>query len=188
MRRSEQTGTTQTSSRMHLVAILMLVAGRAMAQEQASASPEQASPRRIVISVPDRRLALIEDGQVVKIYPVAVGAKVSSSPTGEFKIVNRLTDPTYYHPGKVIGPGKDNPLGTRWMGLDKKGYGIHGTNEPRSIGKAASHGCIRMHNADVEDLFGLIAVGDAVELIAERTDEVVGIFGTGAPAQVKVRA
>src|SRR5512146_2513496 len=175
-RRSETTGTMQTSSRMHLVAILMLVAGRAMAQEQASAAPEQTSPRRIVISVPDRKLALIEDGQVVKIYPVAVGAKVSSSPTGEFKVVNRLTDPTYYHPGKVIGPGKANPLGTRWMGLDRKGYGIHGTNEPQSIGKAASHGCIRMARKDLEQLFELVRVGDVVEIVGERSEALAQIF------------
>ncbi len=186
MRQSEKKGTRQISSRMHLIAILMLVAARAMAQEQASGAAPQPSPRRIVISVADRKLALIEDGQVVQIYPVAVGAKVSASPTGEFQIINRLENPTYYHPGKVIGPGKDNPLGTRWMGLNRKGYGIHGTNEPRSIGKAASHGCIRMAKKDLEQLFQLVRVGDVVEIIGGRDEAVARIFGE--PAQPTVMA
>ena len=88
--------------------------------------------------------------------------------------------------GKVIGPGKDNPLGTRWMGLDKKGYGIHGTNEPRSIGKAASHGCIRMARKDLEQLFELVRVGDVVEIIGERDEAVAQIFAE--PAQPTVVA
>ncbi|MFB3813044.1 MAG: L,D-transpeptidase [Terriglobales bacterium] len=93
--------------------------------------------------IPDRKLALLEDGQVKKVYPVAVGARRTPSPTGEFKVVNRLVRPTYYCPGQVVPPGAENPLGTRWIGLNQKGYGIHGTNAPKSIGMAASHGCIR---------------------------------------------
>jgi len=102
---------------------------------------------------------------------------VSESPSGEFKIVSRLSNPTYYHPHKVIPPGKENPLGTRWMGLDKKGYGIHGTNQPGSIGKAASHGCVRMRRADLEELFSLVRVGDSVVIRAERDEFVARIFG-----------
>ena len=82
----------------------------------------------------------VEATKVAEKSNVAVGAAVSPSPTGAFKIVNRIPRPTYYHPGKVIGPGKSNPLGTRWLGLSIKGFGIHGTNVPRSIGRAASHG------------------------------------------------
>jgi lipoprotein-anchoring transpeptidase ErfK/SrfK len=67
----------------------------------------------------------------------------------------------------VVPPGKWNPLGTRWLGLSRKGYGIHGTNAPKSIGKAASHGCIRLRNSDIEELFDLVSVGDAVELVGE---------------------
>jgi lipoprotein-anchoring transpeptidase ErfK/SrfK len=55
-------------------------------------------------------------------------------------------NPTYSHDGKVVGPGPANPVGTRWMSIGYKGYGIHGTNHPESIGHAASHGCIRMRN------------------------------------------
>jgi len=68
-------------------------------------------------------------------------------------------------------------VGTRWLGLSRKGYGIHGTNNPRSIGKSASHGCVRMRNLDVEDLFARVSVGDVVELHGERDAEINQIFG-----------
>jgi lipoprotein-anchoring transpeptidase ErfK/SrfK len=141
--------------------------------------------RRIVVSVPDRKLALLEGERVVKVYDVAVGAPVSPSPNGEFRITRRLNDPTYYHPGVVIGPGKSNPLGPRWIGLDVKGFGIHGTNRPDSIGKNASHGCIRLRNSDIEDLFARVQVGDRVSLIAERTEEVARLFG-GEPGETVI--
>jgi lipoprotein-anchoring transpeptidase ErfK/SrfK len=96
-----------------------------------------------------------------------VGAASTPSPIGTFTIVNRIPNPTYYRPGKVVGPGAANPLGTRWIGLSEKGYGIHGTDNPRSIGYAKSHGCIRLRNADVERLFERVRAGDVVELHAE---------------------
>jgi lipoprotein-anchoring transpeptidase ErfK/SrfK len=141
----------------------------------------EAAPQHVlVISIPDRKLAVMEAGRVLKVYPVAVGAAVTPSPTGTLKIVNKVIGPTYYHRGKVVAPGKSNPLGDRWMGLSQKGYGIHGTNVPSSIGKAASHGCIRMGKHDVEELFELARVGDAVEIHAERDAQVAGIFGSPA--------
>ena len=121
--------------------------------------------RKLVISVPERKIVLFEDGQVKKSYDVAVGKDSTPSPTGEFQIANRVQHPTWYGPKQVVPPGKDNPLGTRWMGLGFRGYGIHGTNAPGSIGKAASHGCIRMRNSDVEELFTLVETGDPVEIV-----------------------
>jgi hypothetical protein len=91
--------------------------------------------------------------------------------------MDRVENPTYYHEGQVILPGPANPVGTRWIGLDKKGYGIHGTNLPRSIGKAASHGCIRMRRRDLEELFAQVRGGDQVEIVGERNDETAAIFG-----------
>jgi len=132
--------------------------------------------RRVVVSIPDRKLALIENDRIVSIYPVAVGAPVSPSPAGTFSIVNRVSNPTYYRPGKVVSPGARNPIGTRWIGLSVKGYGIHGTDAPRSVGFAKSHGCIRLRNEDVERLFEQLRAGDVVELHAERTPEVVRLF------------
>jgi lipoprotein-anchoring transpeptidase ErfK/SrfK len=140
-----------------------------------------AGTRVVVVSLEDRRLALVEDGAVTKVYTVAVGRDTTPSPTGTFTIVQRVENPTYYHEGQVVPPGPGNPVGTRWMGLDKKGYGIHGTNRPRSIGKAASHGCIRMRQADLEELFAEVRSGDQVEIVGERNEETAAIFG-GAPA------
>jgi lipoprotein-anchoring transpeptidase ErfK/SrfK len=110
------------------------------------------------------------------VYDVAVGTPATPSPEGEFTIVNRLTDPTWYASGKAVRPGPANPLGSRWMGLSAPGYGIHGTNAPRSIGKAASHGCIRMRRRDVEELFELVGVGATVELRGERPQMVARIL------------
>jgi lipoprotein-anchoring transpeptidase ErfK/SrfK len=148
----------------------------AAAQSTDIAAPRKPA-RQIVVSIPHRQLAVVEDGQVVKVYAVAVGAEESPSPEGDFTVTHRLVNPTYYHPGKVIGPGRTNPLGTRWIGLNKKGYGIHGTNMPASIGKAASHGCIRMRQADLEELFAMTTVGDKVVIRKDVDAEVAQIFG-----------
>jgi lipoprotein-anchoring transpeptidase ErfK/SrfK len=135
--------------------------------------------RVIVVSLEDRKLALVEDGQVKKVYSVAVGKPSTPSPVGTFTIARRVANPTYHHNGKTVLPGPGNPVGTRWMGLSKQGYGIHGTNEPKSIGKAASHGCIRMAQADLEEFYELVAVGDTVELVGERNQETAQLFGDG---------
>jgi hypothetical protein len=159
----------------------------AASQSEVVATGSEPRGLRIVISIPDRKLALMEGDRVVKIYPVAVGSGVSPSPRGSYTIANRISHPTYYAPGKVIPPGSANPLGTRWLGLSLRGFGIHGTNEPRSIGKRASHGCIRMRNADVEELFELVRAGDAVELRGARTVELARIFGAQDPARPKTQ-
>ena len=135
---------------------------------QAQSSGE--AKRSLVVSLQDRKLALLEDGRVKKVYVVAVGKRSTPSPTGTFKIISRVNNPTYSHAGKVVAPGRGNPVGTRWMGLSVKGYGIHGTNVPSSIGKAASHGCIRMRQEDLEELFDLVHVGAVVELRGERPE------------------
>ncbi|MFN7998057.1 MAG: L,D-transpeptidase [Bryobacteraceae bacterium] len=153
------------------LAALFVAAGEALAQEP------KTPRRRIIVSIPDRQLALLEDDRVVKIYRVAVGADASPSPEGSFTVIRRVANPTWYGPHQIVPPGKSNPVGTRWIGLSLKGYGIHGTSNPKSIGKNASHGCIRLRNADVEELFGLVSVGDAVELHRERTPELARIFG-----------
>ncbi len=140
------------------MAFLMIALAEAKAEETSTA------PKRIVVSLADRKLALFEDGHLVKSYDVAVGKPSTPSPRGEFVVARRVANPTWYGPNKVVGPGKANPVGTRWIGLSAKGYGIHGTNVPSSIGKAASHGCIRMRNADVEELFTQVDVGVTVEL------------------------
>jgi lipoprotein-anchoring transpeptidase ErfK/SrfK len=154
----------------------------------AQAQGAAASARLIVISIPDRKLVLMENGAAKRVYPVAVGKPSTPSPAGEFTIVRRVSDPTYSHRGRVVGPGPKNPVGSRWMGLSARGYGIHGTNEPNSIGKAASHGCIRMSKADLEELYTMVDVGDAVEIHAEHDATVALALGEAAPAPAAVPA
>jgi len=144
----------------------------------ASQANAQDAPKRvIVVSLEDHKLALVEDGQVKRVYTVAVGKPSTPSPVGTFTIERRVANPTYQHNGKIVLPGPRNPVGTRWMGLSEHGYGIHGTNEPDSIGKAASHGCIRLGRTDLEELYSLVAVGDTVELIGQRNEETAQLFG-----------
>ena len=126
---------TQTERYLIRLAVTaMIVAAEALAEER------KVSGRRIVVSIPDRRLMLIEAGEVVKTYIVAVGTPATPTPSGTFEVVTRVTNPAWYRPGKVVPPGPNNPLGPRWIGLSRKGYGIHGTDSPRSIGRAKSHG------------------------------------------------
>jgi lipoprotein-anchoring transpeptidase ErfK/SrfK len=140
----------------------------------------KATVRSVLVSIPDRKMALLASGKVVRVYRVAVGKTSTPSPVGEFKIVTRVSNPTYYHKGHVVGAGKGNPVGSRWMGLSAKGYGIHGTNQPGSIGKAESTGCIRMGKRDIEELFTLVDVGDAVQIRGEHDQQIAAVFGTGA--------
>jgi lipoprotein-anchoring transpeptidase ErfK/SrfK len=170
---------TQGSISAIVLAISLALALPSFAQTVKLAAG-QANSRIVVVSLANRKLAVIEDGNVIAKFSVAVGAATSPSPTGKFQIVNRVSNPTYYHPGTVIPSGKDNPVGTRWVGLNQKGYGIHGTNAPKSVGHAASHGCIRLRNRDVERLFTMLRVGDAVEIHGERDEQVAQVFGSSA--------
>jgi lipoprotein-anchoring transpeptidase ErfK/SrfK len=106
---------------------------------------------RIVVDLEARQLHLLDGNKVVKTYPVAIGRIALQTPNGQFTIVN-----------KVPNPG--GPFGAFWMGLSKPHYGIHGTNDPSSIGKMVSHGCIRMYNHDVMDLSKLVHVGTRVNI------------------------
>jgi lipoprotein-anchoring transpeptidase ErfK/SrfK len=157
-----------------------------------SGAAEQETPvapqRVIVVSLEDRKLALIENGKVVKTYTVAVGKPTTPSPVGTFSIERRVMNPTYSHDGRIVAPGPNNPVGTRWMGLNVRGYGIHGTNAPNSIGKAASHGCIRMAKDDLEELYALVKAGDTVKLIGQRNEETAELFGDNAKPAVARQA
>ncbi|TLS52663.1 L,D-transpeptidase [Paenibacillus antri] len=106
---------------------------------------------RIIVDLSDRQLYLL-DGDIVKRgFPVGIGRMVSRTPTGEYKIINKQSNP-------------GGPYGAFWMGLSKPTYGIHGTNDPSSIGREVSLGCIRMHNKDVLELSSLVPVGTRVTI------------------------
>lgn len=105
-------------------------------------------------------------------FRVATGKLRSHTPEGEFKIISKVKEP-WYLPKKIAGGDPRNPLGTRWMGLDVGDtggykYGIHGTNNPYSIGRNVSQGCIRMHNKDVEWLYRHIPLKTPVIIINEK--------------------
>ncbi|MBW6510742.1 MAG: L,D-transpeptidase [Desulfuromonadaceae bacterium] len=111
----------------------------------------------------------------VKYYPVGIGIDGADSPEGRYQVDKKIRDPHWAVPpsirkerpelGRVVTPGPDNPLGNYWLGLTKKGYGIHGTNEPYGVGRRVSHGCLRMYPEDIEDLFGRVALGTPVRII-----------------------
>lgn len=111
--------------------------------------PVHTIPYTIDVSTNNRRLTLLRDGVVQKQYPIAVGRILHGTPIGNFIIINKAPNP-------------GGPFGTMWMSLSKEHYGIHGTNDPSSIGKAVSLGCIRMQNRDVEELAGIIPIGTPV--------------------------
>ena len=180
----------KTTTKRAFLAMLAIILALPACAQNAQLSKTDLARRVALVSIPGRKLAVIEGDDVIATFPIAVGAAVSPSPAGEFQIVSRVSNPTYYHAGKVIPSGKNNPLGTRWLGLSQKGYGIHGTNAPKSVGHAASHGCIRLRNRDMEHLFTMLRVGDAVVILGERDEQAARVFGgstndaTVADAQV----
>jgi lipoprotein-anchoring transpeptidase ErfK/SrfK len=112
----------------------------------------------------DNTLVLKGDEEVLKTYAVATGTD-NSTPVGTFKITDKLENPTWFKAGAVKAPGDpENQLGSRWLGFDLKGYGIHGTIDPASIGKQVTAGCVRMRNEDVEELYRLVPPGTPVTI------------------------
>ncbi|NLK52343.1 MAG: L,D-transpeptidase family protein [Syntrophomonadaceae bacterium] len=110
-------------------------------------------PLQLTVDVDNRTLQVRRENKVIKTYPVAVGKPETPTPLGDWSIVE-----------KTVNPG--GPFGARWMRLSVPwgGYGIHGTNNPNSIGKAASHGCVRMFNEDVIELYDMVTIGTPVKI------------------------
>jgi lipoprotein-anchoring transpeptidase ErfK/SrfK len=119
-------------------------------------------PFAALVDLSDFELIVHAHGYYVKRYQVGIG-KDNSTPTGKFTVKTKLKNPTYYGPNGVVIDADDtsNPLGERWLDLGDS-YGIHGTIEPNSIGKAASRGCIRLAAEDVEELYDLLSEGSEV--------------------------
>ncbi|MGI9539197.1 MAG: L,D-transpeptidase family protein, partial [Miltoncostaeaceae bacterium] len=134
------------------------------------AATRDAMVGRIVVNLTQKKLRLVRDGRVVKTFGVAIGTAAHPSPVGSYAITDLQTNPAWFPPDSPwaaglgpIPPGPGNPLGTRWIGTSAPAIGIHGTYADSSIGTAASHGCIRMHIPEVEELFDQVAVGMDVE-------------------------
>jgi lipoprotein-anchoring transpeptidase ErfK/SrfK len=106
---------------------------------------------RITVDLSQRKLYLYDGTTLKKTYPVGIGKIATQTPHGRFRIINKAPNP-------------GGPFGVFWMGLSKPHYGIHGTNNPSSIGHQVSHGCIRMFNKDVLELSRLVPIGTEVEI------------------------
>jgi lipoprotein-anchoring transpeptidase ErfK/SrfK len=120
-------------------------------------------PFSAVVDLSDFELTIHAHGYVVKRYQVGIG-RDNSSPYGQFKVQDKLTDPTYYGPTQVIEhDDPENPLGEYWISIGDS-FGIHGTIDPNSIGKAESEGCIRLRNEDIAEVYDFLSVGSDVTI------------------------
>jgi len=119
----------------------------------------------ILIDKSQNLLTLFSDGSLLKVYKVSTG-KNNSTPVGTFKIITKIKDPVWYTQHAVVpAESPDNILGSRWLGLSEKGYGIHGTVDPGSVGQQVTKGCIRMLNPEVEELFTIVPRGTEVTIV-----------------------
>ncbi|HET7450685.1 MAG TPA: L,D-transpeptidase [Gaiellaceae bacterium] len=127
----------------------------------------------IVVDRSANTLRLYDGTRLVRTFRVATGQSIYPTPAGIWRIVDKQRDPWWYPPTydswaqglTPVPPGPSNPLGTRWMGLNAPGVGIHGTDAPTSIGYSASHGCIRMQVPEAEWLFEHVRVGTPVVVV-----------------------
>lgn len=126
----------------------------------------------LVLNLKQRRVYVYKGDKVIAKYPVAIGKKGWETPVGEWQVMEKVKNPgwTNFKTGEVMKPGKENPLGVRWIGFWTDGedvIGFHGTPNIKSIGTAASHGCVRMYNRDVRALYPLVKVGTTVKVVAK---------------------
>jgi lipoprotein-anchoring transpeptidase ErfK/SrfK len=129
--------------------------------------------KAILVDISQRRVYLYSGVRLERSYRCAVGMRGHSTPLGSFKITGKKAWPSWRNPGSawaknmpaVIGPGVNNPLGTRAIYISAPGIRLHGTSNTRSVGTAASHGCMRMLRRNVEDLFKRVYTGMPVVIV-----------------------
>jgi L,D-transpeptidase ErfK/SrfK len=122
---------------------------------------------RLIVKRNQHRVYVYQGEQLLTSYRIAVGKKGWETPLGTFHVFNMETNPTFksFKTGKIIPPGADNPLGLRWIGIwtdGKTQLGFHGTDQEELVGKAVSHGCMRMYNKDVVALYEFVKIGTLV--------------------------
>jgi lipoprotein-anchoring transpeptidase ErfK/SrfK len=146
--------------------------GQSLDPDTTVADLEERHPLFLVIDRDAFRLRVYEDLEPDETYRISVGRVGSETPAGRYDISNKAVDPVWYVPdepwagekrGERIPPGPENPIKARWLGIED-GIGIHGTDEPESIGRQASQGCIRMLIPEVKELYDRVPVGTAVEI------------------------
>lgn len=165
---------------------LLLVGAALFAPPLAVAAVEPSMQRRLVLDRRQRQLVVLDENQERKRFPVGVGRPGWETPVGQFSVIELAVDPTWEHPatGQRIPPGPTNPLGSRWIGFhrDCKGRagfngsehlvvkgcvsaGFHGTPQRQSVGQAVSHGCVRLLDEHVRELFDLVEIGTPVTVL-----------------------
>ncbi|WP_226526735.1 L,D-transpeptidase [Metabacillus niabensis] len=120
----------------------------------------------LIINKHKNEMAFVHENEIKEIYQVATGITEELTPEGEFTVTVKAVDP-YYRKKDIPGGDKRNPLGTRWIGFDAEGtdgrtYGIHGTNNDKSIGSYVTQGCVRLQNKKVEDIYENVPLGTKV--------------------------
>jgi L,D-transpeptidase ErfK/SrfK len=133
-------------------------------------NPEEVMNMKLVLKLGSRQVHVYQQNQLVASFPVAIGKKGWETPTGEFEIIQMIENPSWQNPwtGKVTPPSPNGPLGERWIGFwtDGKNFiGFHGTPGEQLIGQAVSHGCVRMKNKDIKELFKLVSLGIPVTVV-----------------------
>jgi len=151
---------------------------RQIVREQSRSAPEPLEPEvllpvsepiHLVLKLQDRRLYVYRGEHLETSYPVAIGRPGWETPTGQFQVRAMLEDPGWTNPftGEVTPPGAANPLGERWIAFWSDGsneIGFHGTPNRESVGEAASHGCVRMYNEDIRELYQQVRLGTVVRV------------------------
>lgn len=138
--------------------------------------PREPNKREIVINLAEMRLFLFNfESEVIRSYPVGIGTPKTPSPTGTFLIDEKVEDPVWTVPPGLkdeydisqVEPGEQNPLGRYWLGLEDTHYGLHGTNFAWSVGRATTHGCIRLYPEDISRIFSRVDKTTRVHLVYE---------------------
>jgi L,D-transpeptidase ErfK/SrfK len=122
---------------------------------------------QVIIKLSDRRVYLYRGNELATSYPVAIGKAGWETPVGRYKVMEMQRNPIWQHPltGKLFPPGAENPLGARWIGFWTDGnnfIGFHGTPQEELVGRAVSHGCVRMRNQDILALYAQLEIGTPV--------------------------
>lgn len=145
--------------------------------------PKNPPKNGIVLNLPERGVYFFRNGQFDRFVPVSIGdEKGFQTPTGQYHIIERIKNPTWYPPAwaeekKPVGPGPDNPLGAHWIGLSLTRTGIHGTNQPLNVGNSVTHGCIRAYPDAVKKLYQDVVVGWPVRIEYETVKFTKGANG-----------
>jgi L,D-transpeptidase ErfK/SrfK len=153
--------------------------------------PKNPDKREIVVNLPEMRLYLYNfERELIRSYPVGIGTAENPTPTGSYSIAEKVRDPVWTVPQSLrdkydivqIAPGKKNPLGRYWLGLGDTSYGIHGTNFAWSVGRAATHGCLRLYPEDISRIYTLVEPKTRVQIVYEPVK--FGVKGGSVRAEV----